>query len=167
LSSIVAHIAIFEAIKLRVPSGHVLDVAEYTDAALIPRFFHILGVVIFIHVDLLPNISLLHEEVKEFFLLRDQLVLVLVDHERTHHQVIEPLKAALAGIELPLAILHELGLCQRFVRVLFVLTGLHGIRVKELFVLRVKKLNLFPIGAIDLSLAFTGATTLLMLLLDH
>jgi hypothetical protein len=51
-------------------------------------------------------------------------------------------------------------------RVLFVLTGLHGIRVKELFVLGVKKLNLFPIGAIDFPLAFTGPATLLMLLLD-
>ena len=166
MSCFVAHIAIFEAIKLRVPSGHVLDVAEYTDAALVPRFLYILGVVILVHVDLLPNISLLHEEVKEFFLLRDQLVFVLVDHEGAHHQVIEPLEAALAGIELPLAVLHELRLCERFVRVLLVLTGLHGVRVEELFVLGVKKLDLFPCGTIDFPLAFTGATTLLMLLLD-
>ena len=166
MSSIVAYIAIFEAIKLRVPSGHVLDVAEDTDAALVPHFLYIFGVVIFVHVNLLPNISLLHEEVNEFFLLRDQLVLILVDHEWTHHQVIEPLETALTGIELPLAILNELRLCQRFVRILFVLTSLHGIWVKELFVFGVKKLDLFPSGAIDFPLAFTGPATLLTLLLD-
>jgi hypothetical protein len=63
LSPFVANITVSEAIKLRVCSGPVLDVAEDTDPALVPHLLYILGVVIFVHVNLLPNISLFHEKV--------------------------------------------------------------------------------------------------------
>jgi hypothetical protein len=71
-----------------------------------------------------------------------QLIFIFVNHEWTHHKVIESLQAALARVELALAFPYKLGFCERLLHVNVIFTSLHSIRMNKLFVLRMMIHNL-------------------------
>jgi hypothetical protein len=90
-----------------VASRFCLDVFEDAVSSLSPNFFNLQWIVFFLHVELLPNITFLHKQLKEFLLLVDELILVVVNEEWSHDQIIKTFATTLARIALSSVVLDK------------------------------------------------------------